>query len=134
MRIARVLGVLAAAAAWPAWLAGQGPAVPASCEAAGPVKFVCGQSGPEDLVAVPGTRWLIASAFGGDGGLFAIDTRAASSTKVYPVAAAAAKLDKAVYDLPGSAADGAELPDPRPVPASGQRRPPHAVCGPPRQP
>ena len=99
MRIARVLGVLAAAAAWPVWLAGQGPApAPVSCDAAGPVKFVCGQAGPEDLVAVPETRWLIASAFGGDGGLFAIDTRAASSTKIYPIASAAARLDKATYD------------------------------------
>ena len=38
--------------------AGQAPAV--TCEAAGPVKFVCGQAGPEDLVAVPSLvvgRW-----------------------------------------------------------------------------
>ena len=62
------------------------------------MKFVCGQSGPEDLVAVPNSRWLIASAYGGDGGLYLIDTRAASSTKIYPSAASAVRLDKKTYD------------------------------------
>lgn len=83
MRPARVLHVLVASVVWSASLSGQAPATPvASCAPVGPVKFVCGQAGPEDLVAVPNTRWLIASAFGGDGGLFLIDTRAASSTKI----------------------------------------------------
>jgi len=47
--------------------AGQAPApAPASCEPAGPIRFVCGQAGPEDLVIVPGNRWLVASAYGAE--------------------------------------------------------------------
>ena len=43
--------------------------VAAGCDPAGEIRFVCGQAGPENLVAVPGTAWLIASAFGADGGV-----------------------------------------------------------------
>lgn len=32
-----------------------------SCAASGEVQFICGMHGPEDLVQVPGTRWIIAS-------------------------------------------------------------------------
>ena len=108
--------------------AGARRAAPASCDPAGPVKFVCGQAGPEDLVAVPDTRWLIASAFGGDGGLFLIDTRAASSTKLFPSATAAAQARQCdLRRLPGSAADLAAFPDARAVPEAGHRRPPHVA-------
>jgi hypothetical protein len=31
------------------------------CDALGNVQFLCGFAGPEDLVAVPGGRWVIAS-------------------------------------------------------------------------
>ena len=52
MRIVYALAVATAFLAWPSPLRGQAPAAaPASCEPAGPVKFVCGQSGPEDLPA-----------------------------------------------------------------------------------
>ena len=99
MRIVYAVAVAIAFLIWPSSMRGQAPAAaPASCEPAGPVKFVCGQSGPEDLVAVPNTRWLIASAYAGDGGLFLIDTRAASSTKLYPSATAAVRLEKKTYD------------------------------------
>ena len=36
----------------------------AGCDPEGEIRFVCGQAGPEDLVAVPGSGWLIASAYG----------------------------------------------------------------------
>ena len=85
------------AVVWGMPLAAQGPTPAASCDPIGPVKFVCGQAGPEDLVAVPDSRFLIASAFGGDGGLFLVDTRAATSTKLYPSATAAHRLDAAIY-------------------------------------
>lgn len=98
------LGVLAFWAASVASTRGQagGPASSAGCEAAGRVKFVCGQNGPEDLVLVPGTPWLVASSFGGDGGLYLIDTKAASSSKIFPTASAAARWDRTLYaDCPG---------------------------------
>ena len=71
-------GIIAAAAI----VAAQG--TPAGCAPANGLRFVCGGSGPEDLVAVPGSPWLIASAFGPDGGLFLIDTKAASSRRIFP--------------------------------------------------
>ena len=33
-----------------------------SCDPVGEIRFVCGQDGPEDLVAVPRSPWLVASA------------------------------------------------------------------------
>jgi hypothetical protein len=84
-------------------LHGQGPAsAPGNCDPLGPVKFVCGQFGPEDLVAVPGNRWLVASAYGAEGGLHLIDTKAASSTRIFPAASATDRLDRSAYaDCPG---------------------------------
>ena len=35
----------------------------ADCEAVGDVQFVCGLSGPEDLAAIPGATWIIASSY-----------------------------------------------------------------------
>ena len=36
------------------------PALP-DCNASGPVRYICGLNGPEDLAAVPKTNWVIAS-------------------------------------------------------------------------
>jgi hypothetical protein len=92
----------------------QGPAPappPASCNPAGGVRFVCGQSGPEDLVAVPGTAWLLASGYGPAGGLQLIDTKAASSRRVFPEPQVADRLDRKSYDsCPG------------PIPAADRQR------------
>lgn len=47
------------------WQAEAGPlkrATAPSCPAAEGWRFVCGAQGAEDIVAVPGTRWLVASA------------------------------------------------------------------------
>jgi hypothetical protein len=68
-----------------------------SCEPSGDIRFVCGQDGPEDLVAVPGSPWLVASAFGPSGGLFAINTREASSTKLFPSTTATDRFDRQTY-------------------------------------
>ena len=38
----------------------------------GDVQFVCGQQAPEDLVVLPGSQWVVASAFGGSGGVYLI--------------------------------------------------------------
>jgi hypothetical protein len=74
------------------------PAQPRSCDPVGQIRFVCGQDGPEDLVQVPDSRWLIASAYGQGGGLFLIDTTARTSTKLFPSATATDRLDKKTYD------------------------------------
>lgn len=80
-------------------LGAQAPApAPPSCDPIEGIRFVCGQSGPEDLVAVPGTRWIVASAYGAEGGLYLIDTRQASSARLFPTAVAAARFDRKTYD------------------------------------
>jgi hypothetical protein len=70
----------------------------AGCDPIGRIQFVCGPAGPEDLVAVPGTAWLIASAFGVEGGVHLIDTRAASSVRLFPSETAKERLNAKVYD------------------------------------
>jgi hypothetical protein len=70
----------------------------AGCDPVGRIQFVCGQAGPEDLVAVPGTAWLIASAYGAEGGVNLIDTKAGSSTRLFPSASAKERLDAKTYD------------------------------------
>src|SRR5688500_4921988 len=83
-------------------LAQQPPAAPPPCVPEGQIRVVCGQDGPEDLVEVPGTPWLIASAYGQQGGLFLIDTRALSSRRLFPDASATDRHDKKTYaDCPG---------------------------------
>jgi len=91
-----ICAAIVAAAAFAATTSAQAPA-PASCEPSGPVRFVCGLNGPEDLVQVPGTRWLIASSFAGDG-LALVDTRTSVVTKLFPSATATTRLDAATYD------------------------------------
>jgi hypothetical protein len=73
----------------------QGPS--GGCDPVGEIRFVCGQAGPEDLVAVPDSPWLIASAYGPDGGLHLIDTKAGSSTRLFPAASAKDEPDMKTY-------------------------------------
>ena len=39
----------------------------AGCEAIGNVRFICDQLGPEDLAAVPGSDWVLASGMAANG-------------------------------------------------------------------
>jgi hypothetical protein len=93
----RLLLLVTLAASIATLRAGQAPAPPASCEPAGPIRFVCGQAGPEDLVIVPGNRWLVASAYGAEGGLHLIDTRQATSVRLFPAASAADRFDRGAF-------------------------------------
>jgi sugar lactone lactonase YvrE len=70
----------------------------AGCDPVGEIRFVCGQAGPEDLVAVPGSDWIIASAFGAEGGLHLIDVKAGTSTRLFPSATAREHPDTKTYD------------------------------------
>lgn len=81
-------------------LVGSGSAAqqpPAECGDIGDVQFVCGQQAPEDLVVVPGEQWVVASAYGGSGGLYLIRVRDRMSTRVYPGAAVREVLDAKAY-------------------------------------
>src|SRR5436309_9130214 len=96
----RVVTFLAASAALALSLETAGPAA-AGCDPVGEIRFVCGQAGPEDLVAVPGTAWLIASAYGAGGGVNLIDTKAATSTRLFPSATAKERLSAPYDACPG---------------------------------
>jgi sugar lactone lactonase YvrE len=70
---------------------------PVNCQPAGDVQFVCGQNGPEDLVVLPGAQWVIASSFGGNGGIYVIRASDRTSTLVYPSTTARDRLDSMTY-------------------------------------
>jgi hypothetical protein len=48
----------------------------ANCAPDGGLNFVCGVRNPEDLVLIPGTRWLLASGMEAGSGLNVVDTQA----------------------------------------------------------
>jgi hypothetical protein len=50
-------------------------AADAGCAATDKLQFVCGPKNPEDLVLVPGTKWIISSSYVAGTGLYLIDTR-----------------------------------------------------------
>jgi hypothetical protein len=101
MRICALISLVILLAV-PAFVGAQAPA--ADCSPAGNIRFVCGQQAPEDLVFIPGTDWVIASAFGGNGGIRLISVRDKTSTQLYPSATAKDQLDKKTYDTcPGPA-------------------------------
>jgi len=81
---------------------------PAPCNPAGNVQFVCGQEAPEDLVVLPGSEWVFASDFGGNGGIRLINTRDLTTTMAYPVPTAKDKLDAKTYDSCPGPPDAAE--------------------------
>ncbi|MEX0901642.1 MAG: hypothetical protein WDZ76_02760 [Pseudohongiellaceae bacterium] len=87
-------------------LASAGALAAEACEPDGNVRFVCGVENPEDLIAIPGTPWVIASGrvSAVDGFIYAVDTRDHSSTVLFPGAGSATAHDTANYsDCPGPA-------------------------------
>ena len=70
----------------------------AACDPVGDAQFVCGQSGPEDLVAVPGAPWVLASGYAEDsGGICLIDTRDLTTTVLAPTASPRERHDRVAY-------------------------------------
>ena len=92
----KILIGLAVVIAWPLALSAQAQA-PAGCQPSGDVQFVCGQQGPEDLVVLPGAQWVIASSFGGNGGIYVIRASDRQSTLAYPGAAPLDRFDSKTY-------------------------------------
>jgi SMP-30/Gluconolactonase/LRE-like region len=74
-------------------LAGQAPA----CSPAAGLTFICGLQNPEDLVVVPGTRWLLASGMAPGAGLTLVDTQAKSVRKLFAPGTAATRADRARF-------------------------------------
>jgi hypothetical protein len=71
----------------------QAPAAAACAPAAG-LTFVCGLQNPEDIVLVPGTRWLVASGMAPGAGLTAVDTQAKATRKLYAPGTASVRADR----------------------------------------
>ena len=88
----------------------QGPpaAQPKPCTPDGKIQYICGQEAPEDLVLVPGSDWVVASAFAGKGGIRLIHTKDAASILGYPTATSKDQLDAKTYDSCPGAPDAAD--------------------------
>ncbi|HEY4078851.1 MAG TPA: hypothetical protein VGM26_18125 [Rhizomicrobium sp.] len=92
MRI--VLGVIVAALVSLASQALAQPAQTGPCTPSMGLNFVCGLNEPEDLLQIPGTRWVIASGMGDNGGLSLVDTAAKTARRFYT---GQSKPDRALY-------------------------------------
>jgi hypothetical protein len=68
----------------------------ADCAAREDVQFVCGVVSPEDLVALPGIDWVLASGYTG-GPLVLINTQDFTTTPLFPTENPRAKLDAKTY-------------------------------------
>jgi hypothetical protein len=97
--IAAIL-LLAAAAATPASplsAQAQPPQATTSCAPTNGLNFVCGAQNPEDLVPIPGTRWLIASGMKAGAGLKLVDTDAKTARLFYTGGPAQQRPDKKLF-------------------------------------
>jgi hypothetical protein len=74
-----------------------GVAQTAECAPSGGLTFICGVQNPEDLVLVPGTRWLIASGMAPGSGLHLVDTRAKTVRNLYAADSSSVRHDRAKY-------------------------------------
>jgi hypothetical protein len=73
------------------------PSKAAGCEAAGNMRFVCDQAGPEDLAVVPGSQWVISSGMTANGAIRLINLRDRTTSVLFPSAAAKERLDQKTY-------------------------------------
>ena len=69
----------------------------ASCTPSGGLNFICGLKAPEDLVLVPGTRWLIVSGMEAGSGLHLIDTQAKTARSLFGPGVSAARADRTKF-------------------------------------
>src|SRR5688500_80494 len=69
----------------------------AACAPAAGLTFICGLQNPEDVVRVPGTRWLLTSGMAPGAGLSVVDTQAKAVRKLYGPDTANARPDRARF-------------------------------------
>ncbi|WP_292684598.1 hypothetical protein [Novosphingobium sp.] len=74
---------------------------PADCAPGSELDYVCGPEKPEDLLALPGTPWLVTSGFAPGAGLKLVDTRSHVWRKWYAGAAQVRYDRKAFPHCPG---------------------------------
>lgn len=73
------------------------PSQAASCTPVNGLSFVCGIQKSEDLVQIPGTRWLIGSGLTDGGGINLVDTEAKVASRFYTGAPAQLRPDKKLF-------------------------------------
>jgi DNA-binding beta-propeller fold protein YncE len=96
-KLTRVLLTTTLVAA-PFTLGAQGPPPAATpCGSVTDVTVVCGQQGPEDLYALADSRWVVASAMAGTGGINLIKVSDRTSTRIYPSPSAKQQYDAKRY-------------------------------------
>ena len=87
-----------------AWTMASAPASAASCAAEGKAHYVCGPANAEDMVLVPGTRWIVVSGMTGPkdpaGHLYLVDSRAKTSSLIAPDVAGPARAPYAACPGP----------------------------------
>ena len=69
----------------------------ASCAPTNGLNFVCGAQNPEDLVPIPGTRWLIASGMKDGAGVKLVDTEAKTARLFYTGGPAQQRPDTTLF-------------------------------------
>lgn len=69
----------------------------APCAPSGGLTFICGVQNPEDLVLVPGTRWVVASGMAAGSGLHLVDTNAKTVRNLYATDTQTVRVDKAKF-------------------------------------
>ena len=104
MRVLPLVGVSVVAALL---LGTTGPRA-AGCDPVGNVRFVCDQSGPEDLALVPGSEWVLSSGMTANGAIRLVNVRDGASTVLFPSATAKERLDKKTYSSCPGPIDPAE--------------------------
>src|SRR5580765_3002106 len=72
-------------------------AASASCAPVNGWNLICGNPNPEDLVPIPGTRWLVASGMKEGAGLKLVDTDAKTAKVFYTGQPAQQRPDKTLF-------------------------------------
>ena len=79
-----------------------------ACSPSGQYGFVCGLRNPEDLVAIPGTRWIISSGMDAEGAIYLVDAGQKAWSELYPAGAPLAQHDTETFGAcPGAPVPGA---------------------------
>lgn len=78
------------------------PVSNADCGTDGDVAYICGVINPEDVIAIPDTNFIVASGYGGGGGIHFISHRDRTRLQVYPTPNPRLRHDADAYpDCPG---------------------------------
>ncbi len=102
MRILLAFAIVAVACLSSRPLRAQAPAAASACAPAAGLTFICGLQNPEDLVLVPGTRWLVTSGMAPGAGLTLVDTQAKAVRTLYGPDTATARADRGRFaNCPG---------------------------------